>query len=162
MSFDPQKVSRKVARRGQSIVQGFAQFLLRGRVSDLAVGVVIGAAIGALINAFVRDVFTPIIGAIFGSRIEFSDRVIQLGSEKILYGAFLNEAISFLVIALVVYFFIIVPMNALTTNSYLEPPPDPAMRKCPECQADIPKIARRCMYCTQPVAPQASAPVQAP
>jgi len=153
MSFDPHNAGRTVARKGRSLAQGFAQFLLRGRTADLAVAVVIGAAIGTVINSFVRDIFTPMIGALLGSRIEFSGRVIHLGAEEIRYGDFINDVVSFLIIALVVYFFVIVPTNKLVTNAYFEPPPDPAMRKCPECESDIPKTAHRCMYCTQPVQP---------
>lgn len=122
----------------------------------MAVAVVVGAAIGALINSFVRDIFTPVIGALFGSRAQFGERYVQLRGEKIAYGDFLNELASFLVIAVVVYFFVIVPTNAFVSKSVLEPPPDPAMRKCPECESDIPKTARRCMYCTQPVDAQSA------
>jgi large conductance mechanosensitive channel len=147
-------LSKDVARGTHGLTRGFAQFLLRGKTADLAVGVVVGAAIGSLTNAFVGDVLTPLFGAIFGSTTPFKDRVVHLGAETIAYGQFLNALISFLLVCAVVYFAIIVPMNAATTNAFFQPPPDPAMRKCPECASDIPVIAKRCMYCTQPVEPR--------
>ncbi|HEY5257781.1 MAG TPA: MscL family protein [Candidatus Baltobacteraceae bacterium] len=157
MSFDP----HRVAHRTRTLAQGFAQFLLRGRTADLAVAVVIGAAIGALINEFVKDIFTPFAsalvswhaGAASAAECNASGTFCFRGY-PILYTNFVDASVSFLVIALVVYFFVIVPTNKLVSNSFLQPSPDPAMRKCPECQADIPKLAKRCMYCTQPVAPE--------
>ncbi|MDQ2993074.1 MAG: MscL family protein [Candidatus Eremiobacteraeota bacterium] len=153
MSLDPLGLGRKVATRGGRIAQGFAQFLLRGKTADLAVGVVIGAAIGGLVSSFVSRVLTPLIGALFGSNTSFENRVVHIRGEIVYYGDFLNNLLSFLLICAVVYFAIIIPMNKATTNAFFQEPPDPAMRKCPECQSDIPKTAKRCMYCTQPVEP---------
>jgi large conductance mechanosensitive channel len=151
VSLNPLRLGRKVAKRGGRVAQGFAQFLLRGKTADLAVGVVIGAAIGGLVTSFVGQVLTPLIGALFGSTTPFENRVLHIRGENVYYGDFLNSLISFLLVCGVVYFAIIVPMNKATTNAYFAEPPDPAMRKCPECQSDIPKTARRCMYCTQAV-----------
>ncbi len=151
----PLHFGRNVAKGGGRIAQGFAQFLLRGKTADLAVGVVIGAAIGGLINSFVADVLTPVISAIFGSSTPFKNRSFHIGNELVGYGDFLNTFVSFLLVCAVVYFAIIVPMNKATTNSFFQPPPDPALRKCPECESDIPKTAKRCMFCTQEVAPEA-------
>ena len=142
----------------RSLVRGFAQFLLRGRTADLAVGVVIGAAIGTLVNSFVEKVLTPLVGALFGSTTPFENRVIHFRGEQIAYGDFLNAFISFFLVCAVVYFAIIVPMNKATSNAFLQPSPDPALRKCPECESEIPKIARRCMFCTQPVTPETTPP----
>jgi large conductance mechanosensitive channel len=156
MSLDPRDIGLKAARHGRSLAQGFAQFLLRGRVVDLAVAVVIGAAAGNVITSFVKGVFTPLIAAIFG-KPDFERSAIVVNGTLITYGSFLDALITFLIVAVVIYFFVIAPTNRLVTNAYFEAPPDPAMRKCPECQADIPKTARRCMYCTQPVYDAATA-----
>lgn len=161
MDLDPRSVGKGVARRGQSIAQGFAQFLLRGKVVDLAVAVVIGAAAGGAVTSFVKDIFTPVIGALFGSHVQFSGRYIHLRGERIMYGDFINAFVSFLIVALVVYFFVIVPSNKLVTNAYFSPPPDPATRKCPECLSEIPKAAKRCSYCTSPVEPLLDEPTGA-
>jgi large conductance mechanosensitive channel len=153
MSFKPGKVGMRVVRRGNTVLRGFVRFLLRGRTADLAVAVVIGAAIGALVNSFVKDIFTPLLAALFGSSTDFAGRSLEVGGQSVRYGDFINSLIAFLVVAAVVYFLIIVPTNRLVSNAYLEAPPDPAMRKCPECESEIPKAAHRCMYCTQPVTP---------
>ena len=149
-------VERRILRRGGSVAKGFARFLLRGRTADLAVGVVIGAAIGGLVNSFVSDVLTPVLGLVFGSTTPFANRFVQIGHESIRYGTFLNNLISFLLVCAVVYFGIIVPTNAVTTDAFFREPPDPALRKCPECVGEIPKVARRCMYCAQPVEPMSA------
>lgn len=154
MSLDPLGYGRTAAKRGGRVAQGFAQFLLRGKTADLAVGVVVGAAIGTLVNSFVTSVLTPIIGAFFGSTTPFIDRAVHLRGEIIPYGQFVNAFISFTLICAVVYFAIIIPMNKATTNAFFAEPPDPALRKCPECEGDIPKTARRCMFCAQPVEPE--------
>ncbi len=136
------------------MARGFAQFLLRGNVVDLAVAVVIGAAAGAVITSFVKNVFTPLFGALFGSHTpKPADAYITLNHSKIMYGDFLDTFVSFLIIALVIYFFVITPVNKLVTSSRFTPPPDPSTRKCTECLSEIPKAARRCAYCTSPVEP---------
>lgn len=142
MQIEPKAVGHKVAREGRTVAQGFAQFLLRGKVIDLAVAVVIGAAAGSAITAFVQDVFMPLLTALY-----------TLSHPVIKYAEFAKQGISFLIIAMVVYFFVIVPSNKLVTNAYFAPPPDPATRKCPECLSEIPKAATRCAYCTSAVTP---------
>jgi large conductance mechanosensitive channel len=160
VSFRPGNVGRRIARGTHTLAQGFAQFLLRGRTADLAVAVVIGAAIGGLITEFVKDIFTPLASGFIswhaGTATPMECKANGTACFRgfpIYYANFIDAFLSFLVVALVVYFFVIVPTNNLVTNAYFQPPADPAMRKCPECQADIPKIARRCMYCTQAVQP---------
>ena len=129
-------------------MKGFKQFLLRGNVVDLAVGVVIGAAFGAVITGFVKDLLTPFIAAIAG-RPDFSAYSFEINGSKFLYGAFVNEVISFLLIAAAVYFFVVVPMNKLVEWSRKAPStPDPTTKKCPECLSEIPIDARRCAHCT--------------
>ncbi len=144
MELDP----KVVARRGQSLAQGFARFLLRGKVVDLAIAVVIGAAAGSLITSFVKDIFAPAIAMIFGTH-EFEKATLTIRGSTISYGSFINSLLSFLIIAGVVYLFVITPTNRLENNAYFQPPSDPNFRKCPECLGEIPKDARRCMFCTQ-------------
>ncbi|MGH9523560.1 MAG: large conductance mechanosensitive channel protein MscL [Terriglobales bacterium] len=129
-------------------MKGFKQFLLRGNVVDLAVGVVIGAAFGAVVTGFVKDLLTPFIAAIAG-KPDFSAYSFEINGSKFLYGAFVNDIISFLLIAAAVYFFIVVPMNKLVEWSRKTPStPDPTTKKCPECLSEIPIDARRCAHCT--------------
>lgn len=128
--------------------QGFKKFIFRGNVVDLAVAVVIGAAFGAVITALVADIFTPFIAAIAG-KPDFSNLSVTLNNSKILYGAFLNALISFLLIAWAVYFFIVAPLNAYTERKRRgQVAPDPTTKKCPECLSEIPIAARRCAFCT--------------
>ncbi|MDQ6825638.1 MAG: large conductance mechanosensitive channel protein MscL [Candidatus Eremiobacteraeota bacterium] len=134
------------------MARGFVQFLLRGNVVDLAVAVAIGATAGSVITSFVRDIFTPLIAAIFGTH-SMSAAFFMLNHSKIMYGDFLNAFVSFLLIAIVVYFFVITPTNKLGSSSHFQPPLDPSTRKCPECLSAIPIGARRCAYCTAAVIP---------
>ena len=152
--MDPLLLGRKVARRGGRVAQGFLRFLMRGKTAELAVGVDIGAAIGGFITSLVSDVVTPILGFFFGATTPFKDQILYLGHDELKWGDFLNSLLSFLIVCAVVYFFIIIPMNAATTNAFFKDPDDPALRKCPECQSDIPITAKRCMYCTQAVPPE--------
>lgn len=129
-------------------MKGFKQFLLRGNVVDLAVGVVIGAAFGAVITEFVKDLLTPFIAAIVG-KPDFSAFAFEINGSKFLYGNFVNSVVSFILIAAAVYFFIVVPMNRLVEWSRKAPAtPDPTTKKCPECLSEIPIDARRCAHCT--------------
>lgn len=130
-------------------MKGFRAFLLRGNVVDLAVAVVIGAAFGAVVAAFVKDLVTPLIAAI-GGKPDFATLYFTVNNSKFLYGDFFNALIAFLVIAAVIYFFVVVPINALIARSRKEPPADPTTKKCTECLSEIPIGAKRCAFCTQP------------
>ena len=130
-------------------MKGFKAFLLRGNVVDLAVGVVIGIAFGAVVTAFVKDLVTPLIAAL-GGKPDFGSLYFTINHSKFLYGDFINALIAFLVIAAVIYFFVVVPINALVARSRKEPPADPTTKKCTECQSEIPVGARRCAFCTSP------------
>ncbi len=130
-------------------MKGFRAFLLRGNVVDLAVAVVIGAAFGAVVTAFVKDLVTPLIAAI-GGKPDFSTLYFTVNNSKFMYGDFINALIAFLIIAAVIYFFVVVPINALIARSRKEPPADPTTKKCTECLSEIPIGARRCAYCSQP------------
>jgi large conductance mechanosensitive channel len=131
------------------MLKGFKQFLLRGNVVDMAVGIVIGASFGAVVTGFVKDLMTPFIAALV-KQPDFSALTFTMNGSKFLYGEFINALLSFLIIAGAVYFFVVVPVNALIARSRKEPPADPTTRKCPECLSEIPISARRCAFCTQP------------
>jgi large conductance mechanosensitive channel len=134
-----------------SMLSGFKQFILRGSVVDLAVGVVIGAAFGAVVTAFTKDLLTPLIAAIVG-KPDFSAISFSIGSTQFPIGDFINALVSFLLIAAAVYFFVVTPVNALVARMRKAPAPvDPTTKKCPECLSKIPLDARRCSHCTQPV-----------
>jgi large conductance mechanosensitive channel len=126
----------------------FRQFLLRGNVVDLAVGVVIGASFSALVAALVKDLITPLIAAV-AQVPDFSGMFFTLNGSKFMYGEFINSFISFLLVAGTVFFFVIKPINLLVAKAHLDLPTD--LKKCPECLSDIPAAARRCAHCGQPL-----------
>lgn len=125
----------------------FKAFLLRGNVVDLAVAVVIGVAFTTVVTAFVEDLITPLIAAIGGEQ-DFSTLDFTINGSTFRYGDFLNALIAFLTIALVVFLFVVTPINELMRRSRKDPPADPTIKKCPECLSDIPLEARRCSACT--------------
>ena len=131
-------------------MKGFKAFLLRGNVVDLAIGVVIGVAFGSVITAFVKDLVTPLIAA-FGGKPDFATLSFTINNSKFRYGDFFNALIAFLIVAAVIYFFVVIPYTGLVARSRKEPPPDPTIKKCPECLSSIPIEARRCAFCAQPV-----------
>jgi large conductance mechanosensitive channel len=128
-----------------SIVQGFRKFVLRGNVVDLAVAVVIGAAFGSVVQALVKDLITPLIGA-FGGVPDFSALFFTVNGSKFLIGEFINAVLSFVLLAAVVYYFVVAPVSKLM--DVFSPPPPPATRECPFCLSKIPLKARRCAFCT--------------
>ena len=132
-------------------MRDFKAFLLRGNLVDLAVAVVIGVAFGAVVTALVEDLVTPLIAAIGGKR-DFSSLSFTINKSHFLYGAFLNAVIAFAVIAAVIFFLVVKPVNHLIARARTEPPPDPTTRSCPECLSEIPLAARRCAFCTSEVA----------
>jgi len=133
------------------MLSGFKQFILRGNVVDLAVGVVIGAAFGSVVAALTKDLLTPLIAAVVKAP-DFSALKWTLNGSTFLYGDFVNTVISFLLVAGAVYFFVVTPINALIARTRKDPAPaDPTTKKCPECLSEIPIDARRCSHCSQPV-----------
>ena len=126
---------------------GFKQFLLRGNVVDLAVGVVVGAAFGGVVTAFTKDLLTPLIAAIAG-KPDFSAIQFTVNGSKFLLGDFVNAIVSFVIVATAVYYFVVLPINALVSRARKEPPADPTTKKCPECLSEIAIGARRCAFCT--------------
>jgi large conductance mechanosensitive channel len=132
-------------------MKGFKQFLLRGNVVDLAVGVVIGAAFGSVVNSMVKGLLTPFIAAV-AKQPDFSSISFTIHGSKFLFGDFVNSVVSFIIIASAVYFAVVLPMNALMAKVQREDKPtQPSTKKCPECLSEIPIDARRCAHCTQPV-----------
>ena len=126
---------------------GLKQFLLRGNVVDLAVGVVVGAAFGSIVSAFTKDLLTPLIAAIAG-KPDFSAIQFTVNGSKFPVGDFINAGVSFLLVATAVYYFVVLPVNALVSRARKEPPADPTTKKCPECMSEIPLGAKRCAFCT--------------
>ncbi len=138
------------------MLDGFKKFILRGNVVDMAVGVVIGAAFGGVISALTKDLLTPLIAAIVG-KPDFSAIHFTIRGTPFPVGDFVNAIVSFLLIASVIYFFVVLPVNTLVARMKRgEKPPDPTTKKCPECLSEIPIEARRCAHCTQPVMSRAA------
>ncbi len=130
------------------MLKGFKEFVLRGNVLELAIAVVIGAAFTNVINALVKDLITPLIGAVAG-KPDFSAWVVTVNGSPFLIGDFINAVIAFVLMAAAVYFFVVVPMNAwIERRRRGEAPADPTTKKCPECISEVPIAARRCAFCT--------------
>lgn len=135
------------------MLKEFKQFLLRGNVVDLAVGVVIGAAFGTIITALVTDLLTPFISAI-AKTPDFNGLAFTINGSVFKYGHFINSFLSFLLVAFSVFFFVVKPMNLLISRSRSkkELPSDPTTKKCNECLSEIPIEAKRCSHCAQVIA----------
>ena len=129
------------------MLKGFKEFILRGNVVDLAVGVLVGAAFGNVVTALVKDLFTPLIGAV-AKTPNFSGLIFTINGSRFLYGDFLNSLISFLIVATVVYFFVVLPINNLLKRAKNGEVADITTKNCPECLSSIPKEATRCAFCT--------------
>lgn len=136
-------------------MSGFRKFLLRGNVVDLAVAVVIGAAFGAVVQALVKDLITPIIGAL-GGVPDFSALFFTINGSKFLIGDFINALLSFVFIAAVIYYVVVVPVGRLVARFSADSPAPAPTRECPECLSKIPMRATRCAFCTAAVAAQAN------
>ncbi len=132
------------------MLKGFGTFIMRGNVVDLAVAVVIGAAFGAVVTGLVKDLITPLIAAIAG-KPDFSALVFEVNHTRFLIGDFINALIAFLLVAAAIYFFVVAPMNSITTR-FGKKDAAPALKECPECLGSIPARARRCQLCSTTVA----------
>jgi large conductance mechanosensitive channel len=128
----------------------FKQFLLRGNVVDMAVGIVIGASFGGVVTALVADIITPIIAAI-AKVPDFSGIMFTINGSQFLIGHFINVLLSFVLVAVAIFFFVVKPVNHLIARTRKQPPADPTNKKCPECLSEIPVAARRCAHCAQTV-----------
>jgi large conductance mechanosensitive channel len=133
------------------VLKDFKTFVLRGNVVDLAIGVMIGVAFGAVITAFVADILTPFIT--IPGKVNFANLSFTIGHSKFLYGAFINTMVSFVILAAVIFFFVVRPINALSARRHAGDDPDPTTRDCPECLSTIPVEAHRCAFCTSEVPP---------
>lgn len=132
------------------MLKDFRQFLLRGNLVDLAIAVVIGAAFGAVVAALVKDIITPLIAAI-GGQPDFSGLDFTINKSRFAYGDFFNAILTFVIIAAVVFFFVVKPVNAMLERMQTSEPMDEEMRECPACLSHIPYAARRCAFCTEEV-----------
>jgi large conductance mechanosensitive channel len=130
---------------------GFKNFLMRGNVVDLAVGVIIGAAFGGVVASLTKDILTPFLALVAG-RPDFSLIKLHIGSTDLGVGNFANALVNFVLVAAAIYFFVVLPLNAV--NARMAKPvaaPVPTTKKCAQCASDIPLEAKRCKFCTQPV-----------
>jgi large conductance mechanosensitive channel len=140
------------------MLKDFRQFLLRGNLVDLAIAVVIGAAFGAVVTALVKDLITPLIAAV-GGQPDFGELDFTINGSRFAYGDFLNSLVSFVVIATVVFFLVVKPVNALLDRMRTEPPVEEHTRECPACLSQIPRAARRCAFCTEEIGTTAAAAI---
>ena len=127
---------------------GFKKFLLRGNVVDLAIAVVIGAAFASVITAFVAAFVTPLVGVATGAAGDFSTKTFTVAEVDFPYGQFVQALLTFVIIAAVVYFLVLRPVNALLDRYKTEPEVASPTKQCPECLSDIPEAAARCAFCT--------------
>lgn len=139
----------------RGLLDEFKAFILRGNVVDLAVAVVIGAAFGAVVTSLVNDVIMPLIGA-FGGKPSFNEYYWVLNGSHINIGTFITALVAFLILAAVIFFFIVKPINWLMSRRKTELPADPTTRDCPFCISSIPVQATRCPFCTSEVSPIAA------
>jgi large conductance mechanosensitive channel len=132
------------------MLKGFRDFILRGNVMDLAVAVIIGAAFTAIVSALTEKIISPLLGAVIGKQ-DFGYLVAHVNGGVIKYGDFLTAIVNFLLIAAVVYFFLVLPTQYLLKKFHPAVATPPATKPCPQCLSDIPLAATRCKFCTQAV-----------
>jgi large conductance mechanosensitive channel len=137
------------------MIKEFKEFLLRGNLLDLAVAVVIGAAFTAVVASITSNIITPLIKAIFGGSTQFSGLSFTINHSQIHYGNVLNALLNFVIVAAVIFFLVIKPVNALMAKLGRVPSEDP-VRECPECLSKVPDQATRCAYCTSALTPTAA------
>jgi len=135
------------------VLREFRGFILRGNLVDLAVAVVIGTAFTAVVNALVKDIVTPLIAAV-GGEPNFGNLAFTINGSRFAYGDFLNALLTFLIVAAVMFFLVIKPVNILLDQLQTEPDVESPTRPCPECLSQIPRPASRCAFCTAAVAPE--------
>lgn len=137
------------------MLSDFKKFLLRGNLVELAVAVVIGVAFAAVVTSLVEDLITPVIAAV-GGEPDFSGLTFTVNGSEFRYGLFINALLSFLIIAAVIFFLVMKPINGLVERANRQDPPDPTMTKCAHCRLEIPVDATRCGHCTSEVTPEAA------
>jgi len=131
------------------VLKDFKAFVLRGNVVDLAVGIVIGVAFGTVVSSFVKNLLTPLVS--IPGKANFSALHFTVRHSVFLYGTFLNDLISFVIVAAAVFFFVVRPINSLMARRRTEPDVESVTRDCPECLSSIPRAATRCAFCTAKV-----------
>jgi large conductance mechanosensitive channel len=148
--FDPRERLEQLVRSGSRRLDlsGFRTFILRGNVVDLAIGIVIGTAFTTVVKSLVSDFITPLVGIPLGSASDFSLRYWELGGSKFFYGDFLNSLVSLVLIGLVVYYFVVRPVNVLMERFKVSTDDAAETKVCPECKSSIPYDATRCAFCT--------------
>jgi large conductance mechanosensitive channel len=144
----------RVGHYAKNTLGGFKAFILRGNVVDLAIGIVIGAAFTSVVNGLVGDIITPLIPVPGGSLASWKWKVPYNPTATLNVGAFINAIISFLIVAFVLYFFVVRPVTALMARYKPKEVQAPTTRDCPYCLQSIPIKATRCAYCTSPVPPE--------
>jgi large conductance mechanosensitive channel len=147
---EPLERLEHIVRRGtrRLDISGFRSFILRGNVVDLAVGIVIGAAFTSVVKSLVNDFITPLVSIPLGNPKNFADRYWQVGGARFVYGDFVNSLVSLVLIGLVVYYFVVRPVNALMERYKTSTDTDEETKTCPECKSAIPLEATRCAFCT--------------
>jgi large conductance mechanosensitive channel len=128
----------------RNAITGFKDFIVRGNVVELAVAVVLGVAFNAVVQSLVKDLLTPLIGAIFG-KPDFSSLSFSINGSQFNYGNFINALIAFISVAAAIYFFVILPLQRMKERGADE---EPAVKDCPYCLSEIPYKATRCKACT--------------
>jgi len=134
------------------MIKEFREFLLRGNLLDLAVAVVIGAAFTGVVTALTTDIITPFIKAIFGGATQFDSLSFTVNGSQIFYGKVLTALLNFVIVAAVIFFLVIKPVNHLMDKLGRTPREDP-VRECPDCLSKVPEAAVRCAYCTSELTP---------
>jgi large conductance mechanosensitive channel len=135
------------------MLREFRAFILRGNLVDLAVAVVVGTAFTAVVNALVKDIITPLIAAV-GGKPDFGDLAFTINGSRFAYGDFFNAVLTFAIVAAVMFFLVIKPVNLLMDRFATEDAPESPTRPCPECLSQIPRAATRCSFCAIQVAPE--------
>jgi large conductance mechanosensitive channel len=131
-------------------VAGFKKFLLRGNVVDLAIAVMIGAAFGAVVSSFTAGIITPLIAAI-GGEPNFSALHFTVHHSTFKYGLFINAVVAFVILAAILYFLVVLPINTLMERFKPTPEEPTPTRECPHCVSSIPETATVCAFCTRDV-----------
>lgn len=131
------------------MLKDFKGFILRGNVVDLAVGIVIGAAFGTVVSSFVKNLLTPLVS--IPGKANFSELKFTIHHSTFHYGTFLNDLISFVIVAAAVFFVVVRPINTLMARRRRGQEVEPDTRPCPECLSEVPMAARRCAHCTSPI-----------
>ena len=132
------------------MLKEFKDFLLKGNLLEIAVGLVLALAFTALVTSLVEDLVTPLIAAVFGEP-DFSGLTFEINGSTFRYGEFLNAVISFVLIGAVLFFLVVKPVNTVLARR--RGTEEAASRPCPECLSEIPAEAQRCAFCTSEVAP---------